>query len=71
MTPLLSWCVLLAVGTLGAAFAVAFARWLEGAEDREWLRDVEQWKQMCSALELDDLDGRPYDVGDEQPHRGE
>ena len=56
MTPLLSWLLLITVGTLGAAFALAFARWLEGADDRAWLRDMEQWKQMCAALELDDYE---------------
>ena len=70
MTPLLSWLLVITLGTLGAAFAVMFARWLDGADDRAWLRDIEDWKEMCRALELDDLD-RPYDVGDEQPHRGE
>jgi len=56
MTPLLSWLLLITVGTLGAAFALAFARWLEGADDREWLREMEQWRQMCEALELDDYE---------------
>jgi len=72
MTPLLSWMLLLSVGALGAVFAVMFARWLDGAEDRSWLRDMEQWKEMCRALELDDYeDDRPFDVGEEQPHRGD
>jgi len=56
MTPLLSWCLLLALGALGAAFAIAVARWLEGAEDREWLREMEQWRAMCRELELDDYE---------------
>ena len=56
MTPLLSWLLLITIGTLGAAFAIAAARWLEGAEDREWLRDIEDWKAMCRELELDDYE---------------
>ena len=72
MTPLLSWVLLLSAGTLGALFAVALARWLDGAEDRAWLRDLDDWRAMCDALELEDYeDDRPFDVGEEQPHRGD
>ena len=56
MTPLLSWLLLITLGTLGAAFALAFARWLEGGDDREWLREMEDWRAMCDALELDDYE---------------
>jgi len=69
VTPLLSWLLVITLGTLGAAFAIAVARWLDGADDRAWLRDMEQWKQMCAALELYDWDDPPTDVADEPPHR--
>jgi len=56
MTPLLSWLLLITLGALGAAFAVVVARWLDGADDREWLREMEQWRAMCRELELDDYE---------------
>jgi len=85
MTPLLSWMLLLTVGALGAAFAIAFARWFDGAADRQWFAGMDEWRDMCAALEPDDFeedayelhalpydwDDQPHDVADEQPHRGE
>jgi hypothetical protein len=68
MTPLLSWVLLLTIGALGAAFALAFARWLEDDEWREWERDLAAWRAMCQELDFDDMP--PYDAG-EHPHRGE
>lgn len=54
MTPLLSWLLLLAVGTLGALFALAFARWLDDGDRREWQRSVDEWERMCAELDLTD-----------------
>jgi len=56
MTPLLSWLLVITLGTLGATFAFMFARWLDDADMRAWQRDVDDWRQMCDALELYDYD---------------
>jgi hypothetical protein len=79
MTPLLSWVLLISIGLAGAAFALAFARWLDDAEWREWEADMAAWRAMCDELDFPQPRPRPRAGGrvtmpdesaDEHPHRG-
>ena len=53
LSPALSWAMLALLALAAIACARAAARWLEARD--EW-RDIEEWRRMCQALDLNDLD---------------